>query len=39
MTDKELAEWLQKRLDRWLTIDLWQRDRLEKLVAELKGSK
>jgi hypothetical protein len=36
-TDKELAEWLRKRLSRWLTIDLWQRDKLEKLLAELEG--
>ncbi len=37
MTDKDLATWLENRLSRWLTIDLWQRPELETLLKTLQN--
>jgi hypothetical protein len=36
MKDKNLADWLARRLNRCLTIDNWQRDRLEKFLKTLR---
>ena len=37
-TDKELAEWLWKRLDKCLPCDDWQRDQLVTLARDLTDS-
>jgi hypothetical protein len=34
--NKDLILWLESRLNKWLTIDLWHREELENLLAKLK---
>lgn len=38
MENKALILWLENRLSRYLTIDLWHREELENLLIELKKS-
>ena len=39
MQNKALITWLENRLSRWLTIDLWHREELENLLIKLKEAK
>lgn len=39
MSNKELADWLRKRLDKHLFIDMWQRPLLEALLKKLMMSR
>jgi hypothetical protein len=36
MNEKELANWLEKRLAKCLSIDIWQMFELETLLKKLK---
>ena len=38
LADKQLAEWLWKRLDKCLPCDDWQRDQLTELARDLSNS-